>query len=362
MSDNPYRITIMFIGQTGAGKSAVGNGYLQIEAFETSESPDSCTAYTGPHENTVNGTKRIVIDTQGLDDTKGLDQRNVQQMVEFLRGWDHGVNAIGIVINGQSPKLDMGTQKLLKLIHVFFNDNNIWNSIFLVFTRWYDGVMSQKAKQGRLAYAEKVRKIARECIGREDVNPQIPCYFVDACEDLNSFDMNTQNEFALIHAFACGKQPISTKDFKVPDVHYFQLFPEYRDNVLISETFSDDEMERTRIFADQTRNRQVAYDGKESYSEWVNTDTRTEVTRKKIEIEFQKEVQYDQKRELKFAQKGQVIIPILIDTRRIVPDHIDVETFYRDYKRTVITDFDGIVSFGEWEITDEYSRKSIEKP
>jgi len=350
MSDNPYRITFMFIGQTGAGKSAVGNAVLQINAFETSESPDSCTAYTGPHENTVDGVIRVVIDTQGLDDTKGLDQSNVQQMVEFL----------GIVINGQSPKLDIGTQKLLKLIHVFFNDNNIWNSIFLVFTRWYDGVMTERAKQGRLAYAEKVRQIARECMGTDDANPQIPCYFVDAKEDLTAFDINTKNEFALIHAFGCGKQPISTKDFKVPDVHYFQIIREERNDFLISEEFSEDGMERIRTYVDQTRNKQITYDGVVSWSKWVNcSEPRIEVARKTIEVEEDNGVQIMQKEEAhwKTVSTGG-FLGILLCRKASVVDYIEVDTTYVDKKRKVTTDFDGNINCGDWEITNQYKKKT----
>ena len=97
---------------------------------------------------------------------------------------------------------------ILHLLYTVFHWN-IWDSIFLVFIRWYDGVMSENHKQVRLVYAEKIREFARECLQSEEANPQIPYFFIDAKNaDFSSFDMNTKNEIASIHAFASGNVPL----------------------------------------------------------------------------------------------------------------------------------------------------------
>ena len=359
----PKRVTIVTIGQTGAGKSSFGNGYLQIPAFETSSSPDSCTFVTSAKDNQVNNILRTYIDTQGIDDTQGLDDVHVTQMVEFLRSWDYGINAIGIVINGQSPRLDAGTQKLLKLIHVLFNNNNIWNSVFLVFTKWYEGIMTEEDKESKHLYVDKVRDIAKKCIGDSNANPQIPCFFVDAKNDINKFDNDTKDEFISINGFACGKNPIDSKDFQIPDVHYFKIIPEIEKNKLISEEISEDKMKRTRIYADRERQKLISYDETESYSDWVNKETRTIIDEMDIREEFQYRVKISENRTEKFRPTtgsgfsiNLVIVTITKEaSTKQVHDYYEVTTTYQDMKRKVITDFDKNVSYGDWEIIRTYN-------
>jgi hypothetical protein len=58
----------------------------------------------------VNRCLRRAIDTQGLHDTQGVDAAHVQQMVTFLKGWVHGINAFALVINGEYDRFDAGKQ------------------------------------------------------------------------------------------------------------------------------------------------------------------------------------------------------------------------------------------------------------
>ena len=346
MNQQSKRITIMTIGQTGAGKSAFGNVYLEKEAFETSDDPDSCTRITSSAENIVNGKLRTYIDTQGLDDTEGVDDKHAQQMVDFLRSWEHGVNAIGIVINGQSPRLDQGTKKLLKLIHVLINSNEIWNYVFLVFTKWYKEEMTEKNKASRRKFADEVRKIANECIGRK-VDPQIPCFFVNAKSDLSKLDDDTKQEIININAFAYGNKPISTKGFQVPDVNYFKLITETKENVFIKEEINERALTRTRTYANQTRNKQIAYNGEVSYSDWVNTKTWTKVDRKTIREETQNRVKVNEVRNQVYEKHGSRRY-LVAGPKKQKYVGTDVTTTYEDRKRNVITDYDGNVSYGEW--------------
>jgi predicted GTPase len=74
----PERVTLINIGQTGAGKSELHNAYLQKPAFEVCDDPDSCTLVTSSAENRVLGVLRTGIDTQGIHDTHGVDAEHVQ--------------------------------------------------------------------------------------------------------------------------------------------------------------------------------------------------------------------------------------------------------------------------------------------
>ena len=271
-------------------------------------------------------------------------------MVDFLRNWEPGVNAIGIVINGQAPRFDQGTKRLLKLIHVFFNNNDIWNSVFIVFTKWYKDIMQEEDKAGRKLYVAEVRKIANECIGF-NANPQIPCFFVDAKSDLSKLDDDTKQEIVQINAFAYGKPPISTKGFKVPDVNYFKIIPETKRNVLIKEDINEKELTRTRTYADQTRNMQISYNDVVSYSNWINTRTWTKVDKKIIKEDIDRKHKIGETRVARYREEkygGRRYGIAGPRSTRHVYDHTDVTTTYEDRKRNIITDYDGNVSYGDW--------------
>jgi hypothetical protein len=56
-------------------------------------------------------------------------------MVSYLKTGNKGVNVIALVLNGQSPRFDAGTQKLIKIMNRFFNNADFWNHVCIVFTK-----------------------------------------------------------------------------------------------------------------------------------------------------------------------------------------------------------------------------------
>ena len=113
-------------------------------------------------------------------------------------------------------------------------------------------------------------------------------------------------------------------------------------------------MQRIRIYADQTRNKQIAYDGTESYSDWVNTEIRTKVDVINIKEEYQTEIiNKDKMGHWRKARCGG--LKRVLGMKKPVFSHTDVLNTYHVYKRFVITDFDGKISYEDWELIDEFS-------
>ena len=138
-------VTVLVISETGCGKSANGNAFLQIDdAFETNSSPDSCTFVTSSKNNVVNGIKRHYIDTQGFGSSDGLDAGYIQQMVEFLKAWTLGVNAFFILLNIHSPRFNTDVQHMIRLINDFFNNPEFWNQTGIIFTKCFPGYFNRE--------------------------------------------------------------------------------------------------------------------------------------------------------------------------------------------------------------------------
>jgi predicted GTPase len=206
--------TLLLIGETGAGKSQLGNAYLRSNVFTVDDDLDSETFITSSNEKEIDGVIRCVIDTQGLDDTQRVDEKHIQQMVSFMRKWNKGVNAVGLIINGQQPHLSVGTQKLVQIVDSFFNNPEFWNHFCLIFTRSYkEYPVNEQALTTK--YREKIQQIIVKSI-TPGSRPQIPVFFVDSKKFDDSDDIKTKNNLAALHAFVIESDPLSTQNVVIP--------------------------------------------------------------------------------------------------------------------------------------------------
>ena len=133
--------TVIGIGETGMGKSTFLNAFLRKNAFQASNSPDSCTKITSVDSNIINGQTRKAIDTPGIKDTDNMDQEKVKQLVEFLLHYEDGINVVAIVLNGQVDRYTKDTEKFIKIAHQMFNHPDFWEHLCIIFTKmvfWYE--------------------------------------------------------------------------------------------------------------------------------------------------------------------------------------------------------------------------------
>ena len=138
--------TVIGIGETGNGKSTFLNAYLQKDAFQGSDSPDSCTKMTSVESNIINNKILKAIDTPGIKDTDNTDQENVKQLVEFLIKYKDGINVVAIVLNGQIDRFTNDTKKFIKIAHQMFNHPDFWEHLCIIFTKWYSEMTEEQKK------------------------------------------------------------------------------------------------------------------------------------------------------------------------------------------------------------------------
>jgi hypothetical protein len=360
----PRRVTLTVIGQTGAGKSQFLNGYLQANCFQACADPEAVTLVTSSNESLIRDEKtgiqclRTAIDTQGLDDTRGVDAAHVQQMVEFLKAWRHGVNAFALVINGQHDRFDGGTQKLVKLINTFFNNPTFWNHVCIVFTKCYAGCDEIDKEVKETKYRKLVLKLICECQGGQITNPPLlPVFFVDSKK--YNIDRETKDQYALLHAFICGLDPLPTQRVVVPNVSYLKIEKETRQNQLVNTRITGET--RIQTYEDQEREKRTGFDGRTiTYSEWKAIRTREKQDKSSVRTET--------KTECANETRDPIIRRISCGGRRYLfagpRGHADVhvgETVTRqmqELQRKVHTDFDGHISYDDWQVVRNWTDKS----
>jgi hypothetical protein len=344
------RVTVTVMGQTGAGKSQFLNGLLRGNYFNACANPSAVTLVTSAQENSIDGILRTGIDTQGLDDTQGVDAAHVQQMVQFLKAWTHGVNAFALVINGQADRFDAGTQKLVKLINTFFNDPTFWDHVCIIFTKCYASGDDIEKPVKECIYRQMVLDLICQCQGQSVQNPPpLPVFFVDS----KKFDVDpeTKQQYALFHGFVCGLDALPTQKVVAPSVTYLKIEKESRQSILANTRIDGDT--RIQTYEDQEREKRTAYDGVTiTYSDWKATrtweDRKTRTRRTETKNECSNETRTpvfktehdDNRRYVVFGPRSSY----QVKCGETVTRHM------RQMSREVVTDFDGQVSHGDWRI------------
>jgi hypothetical protein len=348
--------TLLVIGGTGNGKSELCNAYIQAKVFDARSDPNSVTQVTREEHTIVNGYTRCAIDTPGLEDYRGVDPEHVQQMVQFLRNYEDGVNAVALVFNGQSDRITLGTAKLIRLLHTFFNNPQFWQQVCIVFTKWYAGAdLDKDTKETK--FRPIVKDFAVKCGGESLKTIPLPVYFVDSKKWQT--DVETAQELAALHAFVVGLPPLPTKHLAVPDREWFKIETETRSNqrVRVRDEIGPDQLIRIVTVQDQERERRTGYDGITiSFSKWRAAREWEERETFKCEYEFVTEVVETHTTARFVEEHGRRWYFGVWGPRRNWQARAgtDIVTRYRIKRRPKAIGFDGKVIYGEWETVREW--------
>ena len=144
------RINILLLGETGVGKSSLGNQILEEpNVFSISDRPESETKKTLGHMG-KNNKNIFVIDTPGFQDSEGKDKEHLTQMINYIKA-QNLLQAILLVFNycenKESNILNKSNKTILEIIKNIFNNIDIGGHIGIFFTHYYPNETDEDEKE-----------------------------------------------------------------------------------------------------------------------------------------------------------------------------------------------------------------------
>ena len=274
----PRKITnILLFGETGNGKSTLGNILLGHNVFKISADVKFGKKVTFGREGIGDSKDLFVIYTPGLQDPEGADRARMIQLIQYVKEHKE-LNAIIVVFNYQQVRFPYNIQTMLKLFCNIFPMKDVGKHIALVFTNAFTrrGFLTNEQKAEKTSkILPEFKRVIKEASGAKLPN-NIPTAFVDM-DPQEGIDENGKIDLERIKAWANFLPNLNVEEFKAPE-------PEIK---IESQDFDEMEIEGEYIIKKIIKKEREVYsqlDGSIKYGEWkVISEKKEKVINPEVE-------------------------------------------------------------------------------
>jgi len=156
--------TILLIGRTGRGKSALANVVTNTNNFKENERSISETKEIQTEKfKDNNGANYLIIDTPGIGDTQLPTEKILDIIAEAVYLVKDGVSQVFFVTNGRFEQYEMATYNLLRVVIFDKNITNYTTIIRTYFSNFRDEEECKDDVKSMVEKGDKLSEIIESC-------------------------------------------------------------------------------------------------------------------------------------------------------------------------------------------------------
>lgn len=271
---------ILLLGETGNGKSSLGNFIAGRECFKVSNDPNSCTIEVVGEKSQID-KDIFIIDTPGFQDTNGNDRKNFNKILDYIIKLKK-LELILLVFNFNNPRFSIYYQNLIKFLCDVF-PKNFCKHVGFVFTN-YDHNYQNKINKNKNRdpkvpkknkYIPEVMKLISKTTN-EKLFLYPPVFFLDSTNvEGDDYSQKELNRLIFFTKTLGSIDIFQKKDLFIKEEIIEKDVRKYVDD-------NEDEIVTTWYF--YRRKKQIFYDGSVNYTDWEYYDLREMRKKKEKEV------------------------------------------------------------------------------
>lgn len=339
------KTSILILGETGNGKSSLGNFILnRKEIFPTSDGSDSKTKITKGCYGIGETRDIFVIDTPGLQDPQGEDKSHFENLLIYTKKQTH-LQGIIIVFNYQCDRFAEHIKHMIKLLCNAFPQKYFFNHVALVWTKYYY-YLPNNNKYKRFKKIEKITEEMIKLIEEENlISPKkFPCFFVDS--DFEKQDYFSKQEMKRLIEWSSNLSYLDSNLTKIVNPLISKEIEEFR------EIYSHKNKILNKIityYSQQKRKKQIFYNKIINYTDWKEYNKRESIYYEPIIYigsDFECKVEKEQRKYYYYTYEGGFWRTIFNNLKRV--EHYGYHYVDVAYKREIKKYNDGTKQIGPW--------------
>lgn len=187
---------VIILGETGVGKSNLGNFIIKADEFKISSSTNSETQHVFYGES----KEIIVIDSPGSNDSSLNEDIEEEHLIEIVKAFKKAkyLNTILILLNYQQPRLSKNLKIMIKLFSSIFKISFFLKHLGIVFTRCFDEdgrPAPEELNEKKKEWDKEIKTIIKSTLINEELtDDKIQYFFVNLNPKKKKLDKGTEEE------------------------------------------------------------------------------------------------------------------------------------------------------------------------